>query len=282
MWYRIFLSAFLALLASRTTWASSCPPMVCSCSDQDTQADCSNRGLLKTPLLLPRSLKTLDLSGNVLEVVDTTEMQGMAELQFLDLSSNRLTGFSFVGTHYKLRKLDLSSNNITTVRSLQIDALIHLAELNLAHNRIISLPSTAFPAGAFLRTLNLKNNQIVALDEKCMDSLTSLETLILSRNNLSSLPKGLFKNLSSLQTLELNKNKFVEVQSLVFHGLDNLRVLRMKRNQIGKTRQYFCSITYLMRFVRMKIIHLISGTDLEKSGKTISVKTANPDSLASI
>ena len=32
----------------------------------------------------------------------------------------------------------------------------------------------------------------------------------------------------------------------------------------------------------MKIIHLISGTDLEKSGKTISVKTANPDSLASI
>merc|ERR1712223_1455703 len=213
MWIRIWISVFLASIVSRAL--ASCPPVVCSCSNQDNSADCANRGLLKTPLSLPPTLKSLDLSGNVLDLVDTTEIQAMSELQFLDLSSNRLSGFSFSGTHYKLRKLDLSSNNITTVRSLQIDALIHLAELNLANNKIISLPSTAFPSGAFLRTLNLKNNQIVALDEKCMDSLTSLETLILSRNNLSSLPKGLFKNLTSLQTLELNKNKFVEVQSLV-------------------------------------------------------------------
>ena len=41
--------------------------------------------------------------------------------------------------HYTLEALDLSFNNITSVRSLHLDGLISLQELNLAHNRIINL-----------------------------------------------------------------------------------------------------------------------------------------------
>ena len=207
-----------------------CPPMVCSCHEKS--ADCSKRGLKKPPPALPSSLKSLDLSSNEIEAVNTTEVLSMSDLEILDLSNNLLTQLYFTGTHYKLRKLDLSSNNFTTVRSLQLDGLVHLTDLNLASNNIISLPSDAFPGGSFLRTLNLKNNQLGFLDEGCMDSLVSLETLILTRNLLSSFPKGLFKQMKSLQILEVNKNKFVEIQGLTFHGLENLRELRLKRNQI--------------------------------------------------
>lgn len=223
--------AFLVLMATLTRSDTICPPMVCSCQD-DKSANCSSRGLVKAPPGLPQSLKNLDLSKNDIDAINSSQILAMADLEILDLSSNILTQLRFTGTHYKLRKLDLSSNNFTTVRSLQLEGLVHLTELNLANNNIMSLPSNAFPGGSFLRTLNLKNNRLGFLDEGCLSSLTNLETLILTRNALSSFPTGIFQKMESLQILEVNKNKFKEIQSLTFHGLENLRILRLKRNQI--------------------------------------------------
>lgn len=223
--------AFLVLTATLVrSFQVECPPRVCSCLERS--ANCTKRGLVKLPPGLPVALKSLDLSQNELETLNTSDILTMTDLEVLDLSSNMLSQVMFAGTHYKLRKLDLSSNNLTTVRGLQLDGLVHLTELNLANNNIMSLPHHAFPGGSFLRTLNLKNNRLGFLDEGCMSSLSSLETLILTRNSLSSFPTGLFQQMKSLQVLEVNKNKFVEIQPLTFHGLENLKILRLKRNQI--------------------------------------------------
>ena len=178
MWVHVavvFTTALIMVKGQESQF--SCPPLVCSCSESSKAANCSDRGLLKTPPGLPLNLKSLDLSKNELKTVNTTDILNITHLEILDLSYNKITELSFPGTHYKLRKLDISSNSLSTVRGLQLDGLVHLMELNLANNKIISLPSNAFPGGNLLRFLNLKNNRIVSLDEGCMDNLTSLEHL---------------------------------------------------------------------------------------------------------
>jgi Leucine-rich repeat (LRR) protein len=48
-------------------------------------------------------------------------------------------------------KLDLSSNNISSVRGLKLDGLIHLSEINLSNNKLISLPPNSFSTSGMLR-----------------------------------------------------------------------------------------------------------------------------------
>jgi len=66
-------------------------------------------------------------------------------------SFNRLTELVISGRHYHLMKLDLSSNNISSVRGLRLDGLIHLSEINLSNNKLISLPPNSFSTSGMLR-----------------------------------------------------------------------------------------------------------------------------------
>ncbi|TRY64155.1 hypothetical protein TCAL_04008 [Tigriopus californicus] len=218
----------------------SCDPRVCTCNNLGATpsaptlgptANCSGRGLLAMPTDLPISLVDLSLSFNALAAVNTTELKRLAKLRRLDLSHNRLSAF-FGDVHFHLEYLDLSYNDINSVRSLRLESLVGLTHLHLANNQILSLPSDAFPASKKLKTLNLRNNKIMSLEPGSLNNLNALEELVLTKNNLSSFPKGLFKELTNLRILELNKNLFVEIQGLAFHGLINLKTLRLKRNQI--------------------------------------------------
>ena len=68
-------------------------------------------------------------------------------------SFNRLSELILTGRHYHLTKLDLSSNNISSVRGLRIDGLIHLSEINLSNNMLISLPPNSFATSGMLRSV---------------------------------------------------------------------------------------------------------------------------------
>jgi hypothetical protein len=60
---------------------------VCTCSDTDLSANCSNRRFLSMPPALPASLRSLDLSYNDLETVNSTELLRLTQLEALDLRS---------------------------------------------------------------------------------------------------------------------------------------------------------------------------------------------------
>lgn len=62
-----------------------CPPLVCSCSEVDFSANCSNRGFLSMPPALPTTLRVLDLSYNDLETVNASEIIRLTQLESLDL-----------------------------------------------------------------------------------------------------------------------------------------------------------------------------------------------------
>ena len=145
----VFTTAFVT--EAKESSSLNCPPEICSCSQTSKAADCSSKGLLKTPPRLPLNLRSLDLSNNELKIINTEDILNIKDLEILDLSSNKITELSVSKTHYKIRELDLSSNKISTVRSLQLQKLVHLTKLNLANNKLISLPANAFPGGTLLR-----------------------------------------------------------------------------------------------------------------------------------
>ncbi len=226
-------SAWLWAVRGSKESGPSCDPLVCDCSA--ASVNCSGRGFVAIPPGLPADLESLDLSRNDLSATmphnATAELARLTSLRRIDLSHNHLSGL-FGGVHYSLVSLDLSYNNISSVRSLHLEGLVSLEELNLAGNKVISLPAGAFAGSPLLSTLNLRANRIVKLEPGSFDHLSNLRELILTKNRLSSFPKGLFQEMKSLEVLELNKNEFVEIEGLSFFGLDKLKVLRLKRNQI--------------------------------------------------
>ncbi len=152
-----------------SSWPS-CDPMVCACAaDGETGrivADCASRGLSSVPAGLPANTSALNLSGNHLSGPNSTRLlSSLPRLLSLDLSRNRLDSFSASSHYYLLERLDLSSNEISSIRQISLDGLVSLRELRLAGNRIVSLPAGAFGgAGMLLRSLDLRNNKIVSLE----------------------------------------------------------------------------------------------------------------------
>ena len=228
----VFLVTILSKLVAGSIDSTVCPSAVlCSCSDVDLLANCSNRGFSAVPPGLPMDLKSLDMSHNQLRRINSTEMFRLSSLEDLDLSHNRLKEFTMSGrqlVHLSLKKLDLSHNRISSVKSLWLTGLERLQDLNLANNQIESLPSrTLFEVGNGLRRLNLKSNKIVNLDPQCFNDLQVLKELSLTKNKLSSFPKEV--DLPNLEVLELNKNSFVQIEGLMFNGLPKLKVFNFKK-----------------------------------------------------
>jgi len=214
-----------------------CDPRLCQClpsSDNSVhlKADCSSRSFLSLPSGLPSTVSMLDLSKNDIDKVNVTEVTELKNLIKLDLSNNRVTKLVGSTNNYVVRILDISHNNIGSIRSLRLSSFFNLTHLDLSYNKIASIPPNSFANGAQLQILNVASNNIEILEKGCFDELLSLQELRLNRNKLSSFPKRVFFYLGNLRVLELNKNKFVEVQGLSFHGLVNLRILKLRRNEI--------------------------------------------------
>ena len=226
---------------------TSCDHMVCDCSrvahsdkkGKKITAVCADKGFNEITAILdglPRNTEDLNLAGNNLEVYNASEtLRFLPKLSHLDVSRNNLRSFFADGSynHGRLISLDLSSNNISDVKSLRLDGLTALAQLNLDDNRIKSLPPNPFQGiEPQLKVLSMRSNGLAKLERDSLKRFESLETLLLTKNQLTGFSKGLFSEMKQLITLDLNKNRLSQIQGLAFHGLTNLKVLRLKRNGI--------------------------------------------------
>ena len=76
---------------------------------------------------------------------------------------------------HSLEVLDLSGNNISSVRALRLGPLAALADLDLSENGLISLPPRTFARSPGLLRLDLRSNRIVSLEPGSLDGLGSLQ-----------------------------------------------------------------------------------------------------------
>ncbi|GAB6027654.1 Relaxin insulin-like peptide receptor [Chamberlinius hualienensis] len=181
---------------------------ICIC--QNGHIYCENRGLTAIPSPLPNGLIRLDLSSNVIEVVNKQ---------------------SFVNLN-KLEHLLLSNCRINLIEKGSFDKMKMLKKLYLTGNLLESIENETFRHNNQLQTLDLSFNHIFELAEDNFIGLEQLEDLDLRGNRLLSLKIGVFRHLKHLKSLYLNKNQILQISAGVFHHLIRLRLLYLTHNSI--------------------------------------------------
>ncbi|XP_055372286.1 protein slit-like isoform X2 [Condylostylus longicornis] len=163
---------------------SSCPHP-CRCADGIV--DCREKSLSNVPNSLPEDATELRLEQNYI-----TELPPKAFANFR-----------------RLRRIDLSNNNISKIAYDAFTGLSHLTTLVLYGNRIKDLPAGLFRGLTALELLLLNANEISCIRKDTFIDLFNLSLLSLYDNNIQSLADGTFESMKSIQTLHLARNPFM-------------------------------------------------------------------------
>ena len=161
------------------------------------------------PLIEGNDVKTLILHHNLFtQVPQSAELLGNS-LRMLDLSSNKLTGSSYILIYLSLpnlRSLNLLNNAITSLSPLLgLLSAPQLSEINVSRNRLTSLPPLRrkFP---ILASIYASQNSISELEA---ESVKGLQMLDVGGNAITRLdPKLGLLTPHGLKTLLVGANKF--------------------------------------------------------------------------
>uniref|UniRef100_A0AC34Q973 Ig-like domain-containing protein n=1 Tax=Panagrolaimus sp. JU765 TaxID=591449 RepID=A0AC34Q973_9BILA len=183
-------------------------------------------------------METLLLSRNVIESIEAGAFHGIANLQLLNLSSNRLVHVSeglFGLTN--LTKLDLSLNNFWTVTEKMWTYVENLQWLSLSNNQIVELKPYAFRPLGRLLYLSLAKNKLKNVNKKSLLGLKSLKELNVSGNELAvCVEEGtILQNTSliTLKKLDFSSNLINTIPSNAFSGFRNLESIDLQDNPIA-------------------------------------------------
>uniref|UniRef100_A0A5F9CV15 Leucine rich repeats and immunoglobulin like domains 1 n=1 Tax=Oryctolagus cuniculus TaxID=9986 RepID=A0A5F9CV15_RABIT len=267
----IFLLLLLLLrLEPATAAAGPREPCAAACTCAGDSLDCGGRGLAALPGDLPAWTRSLNLSYNKLSEIDPAVFEDLPNLQEVYLNNNELTAIPSLGAASShVVSLFLQHNRIRNVEGSQLKAYLSLELLDLSSNNITEVRSACFPPGLRIKELNLASNRIGTLESGAFDGLSrSLLTLRLSKNRITQLPVKAFK-LPRLTQLDLNRNRIRLIEGLTFQGLDSLEVLKLQRNNISKlTDGAFWGLS------RMHVLHLEYNSLVEVNSGSLYGLTA--------
>uniref|UniRef100_A0A0E0DJ56 non-specific serine/threonine protein kinase n=1 Tax=Oryza meridionalis TaxID=40149 RepID=A0A0E0DJ56_9ORYZ len=148
-----------------------------------------------------------DVSWNI----NSAAFSAFHELQFLDLSENSLSSFSFDAFRnlQSLQELYLGGNGLNGTLPLSIFALPHLRILDLSQNSFEGgFPINSFSETVSLEVLDISYNSMGGNLPASLFSLPHIEVLNLSANLFEGpIPIGLYSNLPlSLKSIKLSQN----------------------------------------------------------------------------
>ncbi|KAL7884502.1 hypothetical protein AOLI_G00072720 [Acnodon oligacanthus] len=196
---------------------------------------CGSTGLTHLPLLKDTGVRTLYLSDNKISKIPTRALAGLPNLEWLDLSKNKLDDSSLGQDVFKnltkLRRLNLDGNNLTKVPPLPPSLL----ELKINDNKLSGLTPHSFRGLSQLLTLELEDNEFHDgnVSPLAFRNLGKLIYLRLDDNDFRAIPSGLP---TSLQELRLSDNRIEVVHAGLLNKTVNLRVLNLSHNKIREDR----------------------------------------------
>uniref|UniRef100_A0A6G1SAW0 Leucine-rich repeat neuronal protein 1 n=1 Tax=Aceria tosichella TaxID=561515 RepID=A0A6G1SAW0_9ACAR len=191
-------------------------------------------------------LQRLDISYNLIEVLEHESLFGLAKLEHLSLRGNRIAqipanaikstarSLSYISSNDQtisaLDVIDLSENPLLAVDTNSFYALSRLRELYLDSCLINTIDSQAFTGLSSIAIISLTNNDLVEVPSEALSSLTTLKILKLSSNDIRSIHPFAFKNLYNLEEIQLNNGSLIEVEPLALSGLVSLKNLELNYN----------------------------------------------------
>ncbi|XP_075054610.1 toll-like receptor 2 [Mixophyes fleayi] len=181
---------------------------VCSCDHTD-YCDCSSKHLYTIPSTLPKQLKGLDLSNNLIQMITDTDLKMYPELKVLRLKHNQIHSISdnSFQSLTSLEDLDISYNNLT---SLSVAWFIHLdtlKSLNLLGNHYTTLgENSLFSNLASLRFLQFGNPVFAVLRKQDFGGVLKLDELYLNIPRLQQYTGGTMKAVKDIGHINLAAN----------------------------------------------------------------------------
>nr|XP_015106842.1 extracellular matrix protein 2-like [Vicugna pacos] len=207
------------------------PSLPASCLLAQAAIACGNVKMKHVPALSDPSLTTLYLAENEIAKIPAHTFLGLPNLEWLDLSKNKLDARGLHPHAFKtltrLKRLNLDGNSLSTVPALPTS----LQELKLNDNLLQGLQSSSFRGLGQLLTLEVEGNQLHDGDisPQAFQPLHSLLYLRLGRNQLRTIPPGLP---ASLQELHLGTNVIEEVTEGALNRSHSLSVLVLSNNRL--------------------------------------------------
>lgn len=173
--------------------------------------DCNDLGLFNLPLTLPADTQVILLQTNNIARIEKP----------LDYLIN-------------ITEIDLSQNNISSIRDINLGHLPQLLSLHMEENRICSLPDNALSQLLNLQELYLNHNLISYISPAAFYGLHNLLRLHLNSNRLQSLKSEWFEYLANLEILMIGENPVLSIQEMNFKPLRNLRSLVLTRMNLSQ------------------------------------------------
>ncbi|CAM6113707.1 unnamed protein product [Calypogeia fissa] len=183
-----------------------------------------------------QSLQVIRLSNNVFtgEVPDYSSGGGCQGLEWLDLSSNRLSGVvpANLSSCSKLYYLSLSGNMLQSDVPMEFGSMPSLVVLDLSDNNLIGTVPASLGNAPQARVLRLNGNSLNGSLPGELGNATSLVDLNVAQNNLTGpIPNDLGR-LVNLEYLDLSFNFFTGQIPDDLGQLQNLQTINLSHNQL--------------------------------------------------
>uniref|UniRef100_A0A7G3AJC3 Putative membrane glycoprotein lig-1 n=1 Tax=Lutzomyia longipalpis TaxID=7200 RepID=A0A7G3AJC3_LUTLO len=135
----------------------------------------------------------------------------------------------------RLRKLDLSDNEVSHVPERSFAKLIQLKILNLSGNRIGNVSANIFMDLQTLKELHMARNGLVQISTATWSPFVYLKELLvldLADNSIRDLPRHTFRGLDVLKQLHLQRNQLTVVPFQLFADIGSVEMLDLSHNGI--------------------------------------------------
>uniref|UniRef100_A0A1A7WEL0 Leucine rich repeat and Ig domain containing 4a n=1 Tax=Iconisemion striatum TaxID=60296 RepID=A0A1A7WEL0_9TELE len=227
-WRAFYLLAAGVALTSETRLL--CPPS-CRCDAVALEVNCSGAQLTSVPNGVPQGTKLVNLTHNTIKTLVNHQFCNLSQLFHLDLSDNLLALIeveAFLGLR-SLLTLRLSHNQLKILSVGVFAGLINLQLLDISSNEILVFLDFTFRDLVSLELFIADDNDFVFISRQAFVGLIGLRRLDLDICNLTAVPTEALAELSVLRSLHLHQLGLTTLPSYSFHHLALLKELVISR-----------------------------------------------------
>lgn len=208
------------------------------------------------------ALTHLDVSYNLINVLNNTSLKGLNHLQVLDLRHNPLNNVhaeSFQGLN-SLTYLDMSASSLSKLNRRWLVDAANLQQLIVSNASLEQLPRLS---GDHLILFDASRNALIDLPDKMVSEVPNLEELFLHHNPLIHVDVPSFTGTTKLHYLDLSHTHIVNIDEFVFSKLPSLKELNLSYNERLKRIEHG-AFTGLHKIERLSLTHTTNLTEIEE------------------